>query len=707
MQIRRDFLRALEAAIMGFFMVQAIRYVYAALYADVSSADLVRRLVDTTFARSQAGFVEPATVQTEIYAVLVVFLAPLVALFFVRTRWSIPLAVGLAMIARNLTLQLPDSSILAAALVIAAGLLYLTLIAVRRPRFLPILVAAGVAGDQIIRAWNATADPTFDPNFEVYVLGAVVNIGVVISAVGFGALLLTAITTLVEREEERLPGYKKVRPGVLTAWGALGLGGILYLEFTLLGLPNAVGRWTGVDYYLILPLMLMATMLPLVPEVRAQAGNFLSMFDGVYRGWLWALLLVLFVVVGKRFDGLAAGLMLALAQFLAILTLWWLVRQPESLPRLGFLRVNPTPIFVLLSMVVFVLLSVGDYFTYDYAFVRPFAAPFTAVSDLLSGMRGMGLPLVIVAVVLACMPMILERQVIPWREGRLIETLLTLGLVVAVTLSATRSAAPAPIQRPLIPDCLRVATYNIHGGYTPFFAPNLERVAQTILSSGADVVLLQEVESGLLRSGGVDQALWLADRLHMNATFYPLNEDLQGLAVLSRLDVGAASGAMLTSSGAQAGVQYVTYRLDESGDLHIYNVWLGFLIANRGGLPVPEQAQDQVQQVDEVARLIAANHFGAANSAPDRVILGGTFNHAEDSPLYEVWNQTIFLDPFTGLFAERRDTLFLVDGTTARFDYLWLLNLVPSGIVIDQVSAASDHRLSLVAVGREAGKSCP
>lgn len=702
MQLRRDFLRSLEAAIVGLFLVQAVRYLYAALFADVSSADLVRRLADPSRAANLPGYVEPQHVQTELLAVGLTFLAPLLALVIVRTRWSIPLAVAICVVARYMTIQLPEASVLEAAVVVAAGLLYLTLIAIRRARFLPTLLATAVGGDMVIRALHSTVDPTYDPNYTFTLGSTEIGIGSLLLAVAIFTMLLTFLATLVEREEERLPGIEKQPPGVLTGWGALALGGILFLQFTVLGLPNAAARWAKVDYDFMLPLLLMATLLPLVPEVRMQASNFLSLFDGIYRGWLWALLLALFIVISKRFEGLGAAVTLALAQFAAILTLWWLVRHPER----KFFP-NPTPFFILLSTLIFAALTIGDYFTFDYAYVRPLAPPFEVLSDLFSGMRNMGLVLALVAVIFACLPMILERQIIPWREGKVLETILTLALVVAVTIYATRAAIPEPIRRPLNPDCLRVATFNIHGGYTQFFAPNLELVADTIERSGADVALLQEVDAGRLTSGSMDQALWLADRLNMNAAFYPQNEDLQGLAILSRLDITSQTGALLTSTGAQAAVQYVTYRLDQAGDLHVYNVWLGFKLAERDGQPIPDAAQDQTIQVDEVYRLVAANHFGAGASGTDRVVLGGTFNYDEDSPLYQRWAETVLQDPFIGLFEENRDTLFLVDGTSARYDYIWLLNLVPSGINIDQRNLASDHRPSVVAVGRQAGQSCP
>jgi endonuclease/exonuclease/phosphatase family metal-dependent hydrolase len=702
--MRRNILRTLEAALVSLLFIQALRHVYAALYADFSSADLVGRISDPArlaFLQTQPGYIEPATLRTEILAILLVFLTPLLALLIGHIRWSLPLAVSAVVLARYLSLVVDESSVFAATVVIGGGLLYLTILMMRRPRYFPVFMATGAAGDQLWRAWHQTTDPSFDPNYRLEIGTGAWPLAEVFFVLAILGLLLTALTTIVEREESRLPSYQKQAPGVLTLWGSLALGGMLFLQLSLLGLPNAAARWATWDYPLILPLMLLATMLPLVPEVRAQASNFLSIFDGLYRGWLWTLLLVLFLIMSRRFEGPAAGLMLALAQFFCILSAWWLLRQPDPSP-----RPNPTPFWALFSVGVFLLLSVGDYFSYDYAYVRPIAAPFAFIGDALAGMRGLGLPIALLAVVFVCLPMVLERQIIPWRSGKLSETLLSLMVVVSLTLGASTAAAPVPLRRPLNPECLRVVTYNIHGGYTQLFAPNLEAVAQSLERSGADVILLQEVEAGLLRSGSHDQAYWLAQRLNMRAEFYPLNERLQGLAILSRLDSRQATGALLSSTAAQAGVQYVTYALDEGGDLHLYNVWLGFRLRGEDGQALPEGLQDQNIQQAEVTRLLAANHFGADEAGLDRVILGGTFNYDEDSPLYADLASTILRDPFEGLFAENRETLFLVDGRGARYDYLWLLNLLPSGVAIDQNNLASDHRPAIVEVGRQSDRPC-
>ncbi len=67
---------------------------------------------------------------------------------------------------------------------------------------------------------------------------------------------------------------------------------------------------------------------------------------------------------------------------------------------------------------------------------------------------------------------------------------------------------------------LRVATFNIHHGVGLDGVLDLDRTAQVIRATGAEIVGLQEVDRHLsARSGWVDQAGWLADRLGMQVAY--------------------------------------------------------------------------------------------------------------------------------------------------------------------------------------------
>lgn len=720
--LRQDFLRTLEAGTVGLFLVQAVRFAYASLYARASSADLVQRVPDRASLQGMPGVVELSTVQGEIVALMALLLLPLVALLLARWRWSLPLAVILVALGRSMALQAADLQVIAASLVVGAGLFYLTLTIMRRPFLFPSAVLLGFAGDQLIRALGDTYDRTWQADYRIDLAGQVeIEMGVIIAPAAIALILLALLLWFLERRADRAArrqeGYAPPLSGQMNAWGGLALGAIFFLEFTLLALPNAVARWADVPYAGLVPWLLGATLLPLVPEVRAQAARFAGMFDATWRGWLWALLLGLLLVVGRRYEGLVAALALVLAQFLVSLTLWWLVQT-------GLPRHNLTPISMLFCPIGFAALAVGDYFTYDYAYVRDLAQPYQNVDEFLRSFRGMGLGLTLVAALVLAIPVILWRGRIPWRSGRGLYTVSGLLLVVGASYIGALAASGAVIRRPANPDCLRVATYNIHGGYSQFFEPNLERVAQLVELNGVDILLLQEVDTGRMASFGVDQVLWLARRLRMESAFYPQNEKLQGLAVLSRVPIEEVRGLKLPSESNQAAVMQAVLNperlvadplADGLGRLYVYNAWLGFRLAERDGQPVPEGEQDQNRQFRRMLDWIAAWHNPAWT---DRIIIGGTFNFGPDSPLYRGPESPLYAalgnpalqDPVASLRAEEALTVYLVDGTAARFDYLWTYNLPLTGAMVDnspEAARTSDHRSTIVAISRRQGVSCP
>lgn len=73
---------------------------------------------------------------------------------------------------------------------------------------------------------------------------------------------------------------------------------------------------------------------------------------------------------------------------------------------------------------------------------------------------------------------------------------------------------------------LRVASFNIHHGVGLDGKLDLDRIAEVVRSTGAEVVGLQEVDRHLsVRSGWIDQPGWLAEHLGMHVA-YGANIDL-------------------------------------------------------------------------------------------------------------------------------------------------------------------------------------
>lgn len=90
------------------------------------------------------------------------------------------------------------------------------------------------------------------------------------------------------------------------------------------------------------------------------------------------------------------------------------------------------------------------------------------------------------------------------------------------------------------PDTLRVLAYNIHHGEGMDEVIDLERIAALIREVDPDLVALQEVDSVVARTNGVDQAEVLGHLTGLTpifGRFMPYQGGAYGMAVLSRLPV--------------------------------------------------------------------------------------------------------------------------------------------------------------------------
>ncbi|MDF1800009.1 MAG: endonuclease/exonuclease/phosphatase family protein [Planctomycetota bacterium] len=118
----------------------------------------------------------------------------------------------------------------------------------------------------------------------------------------------------------------------------------------------------------------------------------------------------------------------------------------------------------------------------------------------------------------------------------------TLAALVALCMAACAGPSATGVTGGQ-PHELVLLTYNIHHGEGDDGVFDLERQARVILDSGADLVVLQEVDVGTGRAGGVDQATELGRLTGMHATFaeaMPYDGGSYGEALLSRWPLVAA-----------------------------------------------------------------------------------------------------------------------------------------------------------------------
>jgi len=676
-------LTALEAGVIGLFFIQALRLLIGLLYSNIGGATVLSGIDPAAIPPGTPVSADPTTVTNQVTLLAYLLALPLASLLIGQFRIMVLMAVIIVAIGRALMPGASFETLMpAAALTVTGGLLYIALIVRHRLRALPYFFVLGFSADQVFRAIGNTFDPSWSPAYREIQVGLSVGVGV-----------LSLILLLLETRRARMSvdGGSHVSPdyGLLPFWGAVGLSGALFLELALLALPNAVAGRGDLDYTILAPFLVAATLLPVIPAVRGAARNVIGTFDGGTRGWLWLLMIVLALVIGLRVGGF--GAVLVLAQFLISMTWWWVGRPKAARER------NLGGVWLLFSTILLGLLIGADNFTYDYAFVRDFVGDFRFLNDvippLLRGFRGLGIGVILLAAFIALLPMIQTRRRVPWTGGTPVGSIAGVVLVAAVSASAAYAARPPLVAQDI--DEFRIATYNIHSGYGEFYDYNLEAIAQTIEASGATVVLLQEIDAGRLTSLGVDQPLWLARRLRMDRRFFPTNEGLQGLAVLSRIPIAYDDGNLLPSIGVQTGVQRVQIQPQPGVVVTLYNTWLSPLLeVSASESQVSLQEQDQNAQLNALFGVVAAHH---PNGILGRTVIGGTFNNVPDSELLAQMRIAGFQDPFSDYPIELGATFVRTGLPRARFDYLWLRNLQSFGINV-QPNSASDHRLAVVGI---------
>jgi endonuclease/exonuclease/phosphatase family metal-dependent hydrolase len=201
-------------------------------------------------------------------------------------------------------------------------------------------------------------------------------------------------------------------------------------------------------------------------------------------------------------------------------------------------------------------------------------------------------------------------------------------------------------------------------------------------ASGADVIALQEVDTGRMTSYMVDDAYFLARSLGMSVAYLPTVEHLTGIAVLYRGTAEATEGSWITSRQEQTGIIHVA--LDSGGvTLHAFGTWMGL------------EDEDTQAQIEEALAFI-----GDRSPAG----FGGDFNATPGSPVYEAVVETGFVDPFRELGIDPAPATSPAVRPQERIDFVFLRGLAPREASVPD-SVASDHRL--VVVEAELGPPVP
>ncbi len=622
----RTTLRFSEATAVFLFTLQAIRVLFSVLFGVIYDVVVIGPMTSMVIVIH--------------LLLLLAFLSPLFApRRTARLRWTLLISSLLISLSRiPLTLNDPQARLYSSLLIVAAFGFYAATLLRQRPRTFPQALIAALATDQFFRALGNTFDITLRDGWLPY--QAILSVGLA----GFSWRLFYFGRGRVEEvSTERL--------GVL---GGLAIGAFLFLELSLLSFPNAVARWSGGNYAALAPTLLLVTLFPLLPGAQRGLQRWQEMQSTA--PWLWGIALILLtgasLAVGYLCNGILASVALLLSQLLVLLALSSALTGDRDRIGLGLTVGN----------LFFLLLNFAYAFAFTYAYTLAF-------------FRGTGLPIVLVGALAVTLPTTLRwltslTGALPSREGRWPAMQWAVAALL-VMVCAVFAWPPAPQMKEAGPN-VRVGTYNIHYGYHTDWRFCLEEMARTIEESGADIVALQEVDTGRITSYGVDDALWLSHRLRMDVIYQPTMEHLTGIALLYRFPLQRAEGQLLTSRLEQTAIVHAQVRVGDE-PLEAYGIWLGL------------EPEERAAQLTDALAFIAEE--GPA-------VFGGDFNSTPDSLVYRRLVEAGFSDPFIVGGFEPAPTS-PSEFPQERIDYVWIRGLsAVDAQVLD--STASDHRMVVI-----------
>lgn len=347
----------------------------------------------------------------------------------------------------------------------------------------------------------------------------------------------------------------------------LGVGfmaGLAVLYFAFIS-PTVLARWSGVDYRLIVGLLVIALGL----YFAALAGGRLALLSKSVVG-LWN---VLFVTAGTAaiwvnqvsFPAESGAYPidqpdLTLVQQVPLLVM--ILLSPVVLYNLLLLvgemkTVRPSPRFLAggfsLGALFFLIIVLGQVFTTVYDYIPLIGPWFRDQFWLVFSMAGLAMALPVMATLTARERVDGAKQASPRNLAPILRTFF-LTLVGAALLAAfgwVVISSPSPVT-PEKKDILRVVTFNIQQGYSADGKRSYDNQLAVIRSLKPDIVGLQESDVARFSGGNADVVRSIAEGLKMNDYYGPRTvTGTFGIALLSSYPIENPRTFFMYSKGEQ------------------------------------------------------------------------------------------------------------------------------------------------------------
>ena len=391
-------------------------------------------------------------------------------------------------------------------------------------RLVAVGLAVGLAGDITLRSALWTVELTW-----VHGPAAALAAAVLVATFGFATFRL-----LGGRPDAPVPGG--------AAWPWLAVGPVLLLFGILSGLPARALIATGWPAWFVAALFVAATALAVALPLYAPR------ISGPALGIEAATLTVLGTVLALP----AAGASSVLGQVLLASGLAASLAALAGVP--GDRSPTRRAVVTSLGMLVFFVLAFLYYAAYDIAIGIPPQSLLVVGAVIVGG--------------IALLAGLRRRERDTTATSPLGFGALAAATAGAMLLAAVGAGVTTRTPEPAAGDAaaVRLMTYNIHMGYDTRGRFDIEALAEVVNGTGAEVVVLNEVDRGWFLNGGHDTMALLASATGLPYVWTPAADEVWGNAILSRYPVTEIHEEFLPQGGVPMRRSALAAVLDLGGD---------------------------------------------------------------------------------------------------------------------------------------------
>ncbi len=472
---------------------------------------------------------------------------------------------------------------------------------------------------------------TFGSSIDLSTYSWFMWIGWILAA--YLALNIPQITNNIRNEKIIQTTEKmKVIPG--SKWKilylTLGMIGIITLIYLTFSSPTVLARWTGVDFILILIILLISNILFLFvhfyyPQFLHRINKWIIiLWNIVFIASLVITILsnsIFFAFVNSYplfFDSNIIGVIFLIVMlilspiiFIDFINLSQeLFRSKPSTRKLGG--------SYFISAGFFLIMLLSAVFTIVWDYIPLIGDLFRDMIWLVYLILGLSffLPILLTSTNIRTFSEIKIKS--PVFNNKTLS--ISLIFILAITSILQAFILEAPIQHDLSNASLTIVSYNIQQGTDYYANQNFDAQYEVIKNLDGDIVALQESDTCRISSGNTDIVRFINNRLKLYSYYGPRTvTGTYGIALLSKYPISNPRTFYMESKGEQTATIWAQIRVG----LTVFNIFITHL----GNYEDPAEDRSQIVQQENILSVI---------SGLQNVILMGDFNFEPNTEQYNI-----------------------------------------------------------------------